>query len=81
MKRATIRDLRYNFAKIEDLLASGEEVLITRRKHVIARILPAVQTERPPWPDFAGRLKRLSEGKKLKVSHAELLAQDRENRL
>jgi len=35
-----VRDLRYNFPQIEALLHSGEEIQITKRKRVIARLLP-----------------------------------------
>ena len=35
-----MRDLRYNFPQIEALLHSGEEIQITKRKRVIARLLP-----------------------------------------
>ena len=80
MKRASIRDLRYNFSKIEDLLASGEEILITRRKQVIARLSPEAAAEPAPWPDFAGRLKKLQH-RPFAASHAQLLAEDREDRL
>lgn len=45
MKTASIRDLRYNFRNIEHLLKKGEEVQITKRGQVIARLLPP-----PPAP-------------------------------
>jgi antitoxin (DNA-binding transcriptional repressor) of toxin-antitoxin stability system len=31
MKKATVRDLRYHFSKLEDLLRDGEEIQISRR--------------------------------------------------
>lgn len=40
MKKASVRDLRYRFSKVEDLLRDGEEIHITKRKRVIARLLP-----------------------------------------
>jgi len=40
MKRASVRDLRYRFSAVEDLLRDGEEIHITKRKRVIARLLP-----------------------------------------
>ncbi len=40
MKKASVRDLRYGFKKIERLLHEGEEIQITKRKHVIARLVP-----------------------------------------
>jgi antitoxin (DNA-binding transcriptional repressor) of toxin-antitoxin stability system len=77
MRKASVRDLRYRFSEIERLLRQGEELEITKRKQVIARLLPA----RPPVarrPDFMARLRRIYCGKKLKLSGAQLLAQERE---
>ncbi len=81
MKKATIRDLRYRFSSVEDLLRDGEEVQITRRKRVIARILPPLPQSSeasPERPDFLARLKRAHKGKPLKVTGAELLSAERD---
>jgi len=60
MKTATVRDLRYDFPKIEAWLASGEVVLITKRSKPIARLTPDTGMERPlpPLPDFEARRRR-----------------------
>ncbi len=79
MKKATVRDLRYRFAAVEDLLRDGVEIQITKRKRVIARLLPPVAEAKPvAMPDFLARQKKMFGRKKLKVSHAELLATSRE---
>jgi antitoxin (DNA-binding transcriptional repressor) of toxin-antitoxin stability system len=78
MRKATLRDLRYRFSAVEDILGSGEEVQITRRKRVIARLLPAEPADSPKRPDFLARLKRLYRGKVLKVTGAELLSSERD---
>jgi len=39
-RKATARDLRYRFSVVEDLLGEGQEVQITKRKRIIARLLP-----------------------------------------
>lgn len=36
MKKASVRDLRYNFPKIERALRAGQEIQITKRNRVIA---------------------------------------------
>ena len=36
-----MRDLRYRFRGVEDLLREGVEVQITKRKRVIPRLVPA----------------------------------------
>jgi antitoxin (DNA-binding transcriptional repressor) of toxin-antitoxin stability system len=77
MKRASVRDLRYRFVEIERLLQQGEELEITRRKQVIARLLP-VRLPVPRHPDFLARLHHIYGDKKLQVSGAQLLAQERE---
>ena len=39
MRKASVRDLRYSFKKIERLLREGEEIQITKRRRVIARLI------------------------------------------
>lgn len=77
MKKASIRDLRYGFKKIERLLHQGEEIQITKRRRVIARLVPAGVPAGPEMPDFLERLRTIYGDKTLKVSGAELIAQDR----
>ncbi len=78
MKRATLRDLRYKFPAVEHLLDAGEEIEITRRKRVIARLLPPAQTSRAKRPDFLERLRRIYGNKRLETGGAELLAKERD---
>jgi antitoxin (DNA-binding transcriptional repressor) of toxin-antitoxin stability system len=61
MKTATIRDLRYDFAKLEGWLRSGEEIQITKHNKPVATLLKAkpVKKTRPPLPDFKARRKRI----------------------
>ena len=61
MKTATIRDLRYDFAKLEGWLRQGEEIQITKHNKPVATLLRArpVKKARPPLPDFKARRKRL----------------------
>jgi antitoxin (DNA-binding transcriptional repressor) of toxin-antitoxin stability system len=80
MKKATVRDLRYRFSVVEDLLRDGEEIHITKRKRVIARLLPPKPATRVRHPDFLARLKKIFGKKRMKVSGAEIIALDREER-
>ena len=59
MKTATVRDLRYDFPKIEAWLASGEEVLITKHSKPIGKFTPqtTLPEERGPLPDFEAQRK------------------------
>jgi antitoxin (DNA-binding transcriptional repressor) of toxin-antitoxin stability system len=78
MKTASIRDLRYDFKRVEQLLRQGEEVQITKRKRVIARLVPEQPETRPPLPDFMARLREIYGDKVLEVSGAELIRKDRD---
>ncbi len=77
MGQTTLRELRYNFAAVENLLAAGEEVRITRRKRVIARLLPPENRATAKRPDFLARLRKIYGRKRLAVSGAELLSAER----
>lgn len=77
MKKASVRELRYAFNKIERLLDQGEEVQITKRRRVIARLVPENSQASSQMPDFLERLRAIYGDKKLKVSGAEVIAEDR----
>jgi antitoxin (DNA-binding transcriptional repressor) of toxin-antitoxin stability system len=81
MRKATVRDLRYRFPEVEALLQEGEEVQITKRKRVIARLVPATPPSAPALPNFMARLKRIYGGRKRKVTGADLLSEERERNL
>jgi len=73
-----VRDLRYGFKKIERLLHQGEEVQITKRRRVIARLVPENARAAAQMPDFLERLRSIYGDTTLVVSGAELIAQDRD---
>jgi len=77
MKRASVRDLRYRFSEVERLLQQGEKIEITKRKQVIARLLPARRGV-GRRPDFLARLRSIYGDKTLDVTGAQLLAQERD---
>jgi antitoxin (DNA-binding transcriptional repressor) of toxin-antitoxin stability system len=78
MRKASVRDLRYRFADLEGELREGKEIEITKRRRVIARLVPAKRRKRPKRPDFLARLRKIFGDKVLKVSGAELIAWDRD---
>lgn len=80
MKTVSVRDLRYDFKKVERLLSQGDEIQITKRRKVVARLTPE-RDQRPPLPDFLGRMRANFGDKVLEVSGAELISQDREDRI
>ena len=75
MIKASVRDLRYGFKKIERLLHQGEE--ITKRRRVIARLVPETTQPPPKLPDFRGRVRTIYGDRVLPVSGADLLGKDR----
>ena len=80
MKKASIRDLRYRFSVVENLLREGQEIQITKRKRVIARLLPPEPPVPIEMPDFLARMKKIFGKKRMKVSGAKLIALNREER-
>lgn len=78
MKKASVRDLRYRFREVESLLREGEEIQITKRKRVIAKLVPPRAGAPVRRPDFLARLKKIYGGKQMKVSGAELLSRERD---
>jgi antitoxin (DNA-binding transcriptional repressor) of toxin-antitoxin stability system len=78
MRRASVRDLRYNFKKIERLLFQGEEIQITKRRRVIARLVPErEESAAKVLPDFASRIRRIYGDKVLAISGTDLMSADR----
>ena len=66
MKTATVRDLRYEFPKIEAWLAGGEEVIITKHAKPVARLSAVASMPLktlPPHPDYRVRRKRIWGGR------------------
>ena len=77
MKTVSVRDLRYDFPKVEEMLRSGEEIRITKRRRVIARLTPEPM-DRPPLPDFLGQMREIFGDRVLKVTGAQIISEDRD---
>ena len=78
MKKATVRDLRYDFPKIERALRAGQEIQITKRNRVIARLVP--DGVEPELPDFRARLDRIFGDRVLQPSGADSIREERDKR-
>ena len=78
MTKASVRDLRYDFKKIERLLLKGEEIQITKRRRVIARLVPESGEVAKKMPDFEARMRSIFGDKVLTVSGADLISADRD---
>lgn len=55
MKTLTVRDLRYDFAKVEEWLADGEEIEITKHGKPVAQLLPPGRKKAPVFDAEAHR--------------------------
>ena len=54
MKTATVQQVSEQWIEILRWLAAGEEIEVTERDQVVAKLVPAKRTE---TPDFVGRAK------------------------
>ena len=69
MRTASVRDIRQNFPRVMAWIADGEQVAITMRRKVVARLVPdkpvaakrrtladsaAVRRDKSGWPVMAG---------------------------
>lgn len=52
-------ETQHNLSKVLREVEAGHEVQITRRKKVIARLLPPVEPEAVHFPDFLARARRV----------------------
>lgn len=60
MKTASVREVQHNLAAVLELVSRGQEIAVTKRGRVVARIVPARNRRgRVEWPDSATRMKRL----------------------
>jgi antitoxin (DNA-binding transcriptional repressor) of toxin-antitoxin stability system len=82
MKDVTVRDLRYDFPKVERLLRKGQALRVTKRGKVIARLEPEGESihSRPQLPDFLARMQANFGDRVLEPSGAELISAERDER-
>ena len=80
MQTLTVRDLRYDFGKVEAWLAFGEEIEITKHGKPVARLsLPS--SSKPPKFDIDVHRKRMKETWGDRVFSAEEVREMREAEL
>lgn len=60
MKSVTLRHMQHHLSDVMRHVVQGQEVLVTRRRRTIARLVP-MQPVAPQrdWPDFALRTTRI----------------------
>ena len=79
MKTATVRQVRHDFGTVLKQVEDGEEIAITKRGHIVARLCPAPRPSlhKVKMPDYAARLKRIFGDKRLPTTGADIVAADR----
>lgn len=80
MPTLTVRDLRYDFNKVESWLAEGQEIEITKHGKTVARLCPPQRTASPRF-DIEAHRRRLKETWGDRVFNAEEVREMREAEL
>lgn len=81
MKTLTVRDLRYDFAKVEEWLADGEEIEITKHGKPVAHLSPPGRSKESPVFDAEAHRRWLKETWGDRVFSAEEVREMREAEL
>ena len=82
MKTASVRELRQNFGSLLAWLEDGQEIQITMRRRVVARLVP----DRPKsaatvrMPDFVARLKKIHGEKVISAEEAQAILDENKGR-
>jgi antitoxin (DNA-binding transcriptional repressor) of toxin-antitoxin stability system len=58
MKTFSVMEVQHNFARVLKEIEAGHEVGITRRKELVARLLPPAEEEDVQFPDFGARARK-----------------------
>ena len=81
MKTATVRQVQHNLAALLEEVRKGQEIAVTKRGQVVARIVPAHSAKVPvAWPDSAARMKRLAAGASPGTPASRIIREMREER-
>ncbi len=83
MKTATVRQVQHGLAHVISEVQKGQEIAITKRGKVVARIVPATRPRASlAWPDSQARMDALTSGKRIKgISASEIIREQRGERL
>jgi len=76
VKKTTVRDLRYRFPQIEARLNKGEEIVVHKRKKIIARLLP-IHPKWEAYPDFSALRRQIFGKKKTRKTGTEVVSEER----
>ncbi|HSH09916.1 MAG TPA: type II toxin-antitoxin system Phd/YefM family antitoxin [Oceanipulchritudo sp.] len=80
MKKVTIMEAQHNLSKVLKQVEEGQGVYITRRKRVVAKIVPPEADGPVAFPDFGRRAKKTWGGPWTGASSTEVLEESRGER-
>jgi antitoxin (DNA-binding transcriptional repressor) of toxin-antitoxin stability system len=80
VKTVSIMEAQHNLSRVLKLVESGHEVGITRRKKVVARLLPPRDAGKVHFPDFSARARDIWGGGWQGASSDALLQESRGER-
>lgn len=76
MKTTSVRELRNNYAKVLQWVSAGQEVQVTRRGKVVAKVVPpGGAAQKADWTSSAARRVTVTE-KALSAKQSERLLKD-----
>ena len=83
MKTATVRQVQHGLAHVISEVQKGQEIAITKRGKVVARIVPAARPRASvAWPDSQARMAVLTSRKGIKgAAPSEIVREQRGERL
>jgi antitoxin (DNA-binding transcriptional repressor) of toxin-antitoxin stability system len=76
MRTFSIMEVQHNLSKVLSVVDTGQSVGITRRKHLVARIVPAREAV-VAWPNFTDRAAKIWGGPWQGVPSQSLLDESR----
>jgi prevent-host-death family protein len=80
-RSVSMRELQQNLKAVVARVERGETVELTRRRRVVARLVPAVECKAvPPWPDLEARARSIFGDRVLSPGASEVLIQERNER-
>jgi antitoxin (DNA-binding transcriptional repressor) of toxin-antitoxin stability system len=81
MKTTSVRMVQHNLARVLSWVQEGEEVQVTRRHVVVAKIVPCRKARKDfQHPDFLGRARRIWGNRPKGMALSGTVCEDREER-
>ena len=74
----SMRELQQNLKKVIERVERGETVELTKRRRIVAHLVPAAEVRSvPPWPDLEARARAIFGDRVIKPAGSTLLLRAR----